>query len=84
MVKTETMDNSRTRTRARALSADDEIVISGISGKFPNAQNVEEFAKNLYNKVNLSFNSIHSHLIIKMCCVKSIQVSVKLIRRIDF
>lgn len=39
-------------SRIRASNPDDEIVISGISGKFPNAENVQEFAKNLYNKVN--------------------------------
>lgn len=31
---------------------DDEIVISGISGKFPKSKNVAEFADNLYNKVS--------------------------------
>lgn len=46
------MNDSRIQARARASNPDDEIVISGVSGKFPNAQNVEEFKKNLYNKVN--------------------------------
>lgn len=32
---------------------DDEIVISGISGRFPNSANVAEFANNLYNKVDM-------------------------------
>lgn len=32
--------------------ADDEIVISGIAGKFPNAKNVSELSQKLYNKVN--------------------------------
>lgn len=60
MAQTETMNGPRTKTRVKALHPDDEIVISGISGKFPSAENVEEFAKNLYNKVN------HFYLI--KCC----------------
>lgn len=38
-------------SRVRAASPNDEIVISGISGKFPSARNVEEFAEKLYKKV---------------------------------
>lgn len=50
MTKQEKISSSR----IRVSDPDDEIVISGISGKFPNAENVEEFARNLYNKVNKS------------------------------
>lgn len=32
---------------------DDEIVISGISGRFPSSANVAELAQNLYNKVDM-------------------------------
>lgn len=39
--------------RVRPATPGDEIVISGISGKFPNAENVTEFAKKLYNKVGM-------------------------------
>lgn len=35
------------------LISDDEIVISGISGRFPNANNMAEFSKSLFNKVDL-------------------------------
>lgn len=38
-------------SRIRAGSADDEIVISGISGKFPRAKNMNELSYNLFNKV---------------------------------
>lgn len=31
---------------------DEDIVISGISGRFPMSQNVDEWADNLYAKVN--------------------------------
>lgn len=31
----------------------EEIVISGISGRFPDSDNVEELKKNLLNKVDL-------------------------------
>lgn len=41
-------------SRTHAATPGDEIVISGISGKFPNSENVEEFAENLYNKVSFS------------------------------
>ncbi|XP_045537637.1 fatty acid synthase-like [Papilio machaon] len=34
----------------------DEIVISGISGKFPMSQNVTEFMENLYNKIDMVIN----------------------------
>jgi fatty acid synthase, animal type len=32
----------------------DEIVISGISGRFPSSKNMHEFEYNLYNKVDMS------------------------------
>lgn len=35
-------------------TADDEIVISGISGRFPKCDSVEELAHNLYNKVGIA------------------------------
>jgi fatty acid synthase len=31
----------------------EEIVISGIGGRFPESDTVDEFAQNLYNKVNM-------------------------------
>lgn len=37
--------------RTHPATPDDDIVISGVSGSFPNSKNVEEFAHNLYNKV---------------------------------
>lgn len=48
------MDLSELRYTRRALcDPQDEIVISGISGRFPNSANVAEFASNLYNKVDM-------------------------------
>lgn len=38
-------------SRIWAASPDDDIVISGISGKFPNAKNMAEFSEKLYSKV---------------------------------
>lgn len=32
---------------------DEEIVISGVSGRFPNSDNMTEFAYNLYNKIDM-------------------------------
>lgn len=34
--------------------SDDDIVISGISGRFPSSRNVSEFASNLFNKVDMT------------------------------
>lgn len=51
MVKPE-RPNKTVSARIWPQSPDDEIVISGISGKFPSAKNVTEFAHNLYNKVS--------------------------------
>lgn len=42
-----------TRVNARLCKGEDEIVISGISGRFPNSRNMHELANNLYNKVSL-------------------------------
>jgi acyl transferase domain-containing protein len=39
-------------SRAFATSPQEEIVISGISGRFPKCADVSEFADNLYNKVD--------------------------------
>lgn len=41
------------RNRCYASSMDEEIVISGISGRFPNSKNVAEFSFNLYNSVDM-------------------------------
>ena len=32
--------------------SDSEVVVSGISGRFPNARNMQEFSYKLYNKVD--------------------------------
>lgn len=32
---------------------DNDIVISGISGRFPNSNNLLEFSRNLYNKIDM-------------------------------
>lgn len=43
----------RTSARGAPVDPEDEIVISGISGRFPNSANVAEFAHNLYNKIDM-------------------------------
>lgn len=35
------------------IDGDDDIVISGISGRFPNSDNMAEFDFNLYNKIDM-------------------------------
>lgn len=34
-------------------SPDDEIVISGIAGRYPSCDNADEFRENLFNKVGI-------------------------------
>lgn len=43
----------RKMSRAVPDSEDDEIVISGMSGRFPNSINLVELSENLYNKVDM-------------------------------
>lgn len=43
----------RLYSRTMAASADDEICISGMAGKFPRCDNVQQFADNLYQKVSV-------------------------------
>ena len=40
-------------SRVYPLTPGDEIVISGISGRYPNSDNIHEFAHNLYNKIDM-------------------------------
>uniref|UniRef100_A0A336MX78 CSON007834 protein n=2 Tax=Culicoides sonorensis TaxID=179676 RepID=A0A336MX78_CULSO len=44
--------NAMKFNRQFALSSDDDIVISGVSGRFPNSHNVDELAYKLYNKID--------------------------------
>lgn len=44
--------NENSLTRSQLPTGDNEIVITGISGKFPNSNNIAEFEHNLYNKVS--------------------------------
>lgn len=37
--------------RIFASTPDDEIVISGVAGRYPNCDNVDELRENLFNKV---------------------------------
>lgn len=44
---------SSKKPRATFPSFEDEIVISGVSGRFPNSDNFADFAHNLYNKIDM-------------------------------
>lgn len=46
--------NKQTFARAFPENEGDRIMISGVAGRFPNSDNVAEFAENLYNKVDLT------------------------------
>lgn len=52
------MQQQKLYSRMFPLTPDDDIVVSGISGKFPNSRSVAEFEKNLYNKVGVTLVSI--------------------------
>ena len=41
------------KPRAIFKNPGDEIVVSGIAGRFPNANSVADFAHNLYNKIDM-------------------------------
>jgi fatty acid synthase, animal type len=47
------MSDLRYKRRALCEDPDEEIVITGISGRFPNSANVAEFADHLYNAVDM-------------------------------
>lgn len=46
---------------------EEEIVISGVSGRYPSSDNVDEFRHNLYNKVRFS-------ILCDLICVKCMQL----------
>lgn len=41
------------RHKFAKVNSDDDIVISGIAGRFPNSHNLEEFSHNLFNKIDM-------------------------------
>lgn len=65
-------------TRIWAASSDDEIVISGISGKFPNSKNLTEFSYNLYNKVK-KYSGILV-IVVKLLVLKNIYEKFPIIK----
>lgn len=42
------------QARVFAETPEDEIVIGGVSGRYPSCDNIEQFSHNLYNKVSFS------------------------------
>lgn len=48
-----TIDNPAIEHRAKPPTPGEEIVISGIAGRFPNSDNVKEFGYNLFNKIDM-------------------------------
>lgn len=49
----QTNKSVRASLKASINDPRDEIVISGVSGRFPSSRNMREFADNLYNKVDM-------------------------------
>lgn len=46
-------DQLKGRWKIGELDNDDDIVISGISGRFPESDNIDELNDNLYNHVDM-------------------------------
>ena len=46
-------NNSEHVQKLKPVPPEDEIVISGISGRFPNSDDMRHFEENLMNKVDL-------------------------------
>jgi len=47
------MNNNKRFNPYVSVDAEQEIVISGIAGQFPNSDNMKEFQDNLFNKMDL-------------------------------
>ena len=47
------MTSSQDPGRVTLTSLPDDVVISGISGKFPESENMQEFADNLFSGVDM-------------------------------
>ncbi len=51
--KPEALEMAKQINISTLLKENDGIVISGIGGRFPESDTIDEFAKNLYNKVDM-------------------------------
>ncbi|KYN03095.1 Fatty acid synthase [Cyphomyrmex costatus] len=47
------MDGKETHKSWENIDSGEEIVISGIAGRFPNSDNMNELRENLFNKIDL-------------------------------
>lgn len=47
------MDSTENQDYHFCENQDDEIVVSGMAGRFPNCENIDELSYNLYNKVGM-------------------------------
>lgn len=45
-------DGIKLFSRIHPTTPDEEIVISGMAGRFPNSHDIDEYKHNLYNKVS--------------------------------
>ncbi|CAL1678458.1 unnamed protein product [Lasius platythorax] len=53
------MDRNKRFNPYVSVDAEEEIVISGIAGRFPNSDNIKEFEENIFNKMDLGSNNHH-------------------------
>lgn len=47
------MDDKEVFGSRKSIDSGEEIVISGIAGKFPNSNNIQQLRENLFNKIDL-------------------------------
>lgn len=47
------MSNSKCKVFSADVDSPDDVVVSGLSGRYPKSNNVAEFAFNLYNKIDM-------------------------------
>ncbi|CAL1678238.1 unnamed protein product [Lasius platythorax] len=47
------MDKNKRFNPYVSVDAEEEIVISGIAGRFPNSNNIKEYQENIFNKMDL-------------------------------
>lgn len=59
-------DGTKLISRVHPTTPDDEIVIAGMAGSFPNSHDIDEYKHNLYNKVSFKGNYRNTTRYIKL------------------
>lgn len=62
----ETERKSQPSFRVFPSSPDEEVVISGMAGRYPNCDNVEDYRRHLFNKVSFRTFTVEQQFILKI------------------